>query len=77
MRSLAAPTSPEGEGEGEGEGDGASDGNGELLTFALALWGDCESDGNGEGDGEGNVLGAVSLPPVSPVARSSFVQTCR
>ena len=33
--------------------------------------------GEGEGDGEGNVLAAVSLPSVSPVARSSLVQTCR
>ena len=79
MRSLAVG---EGDGEGEGEGDGESDRDDEPLPLALALWGDGEGDDNGDGDGEGNVLGAVSLPSVSPVARfpvarSSLVQTCR
>ena len=75
MRSLAVG---EGDGEGEGEGDGETDRDHEPLTLALALWG----EGEGDGDGEGNVLGAVSSPSESPVARfpvarSSLVQTCR
>ena len=76
MRSLAAGEgNGEGDGEGDGEGNGESDRDREPLTFALALWG----DGEGDGDGEGNVLGAASLPSVSPVARFSvaLVQTCR
>ena len=39
--------------------------------------GEGEGEGDGDGDSEGNVLGAVSLPTVSPVTRSSLVQTCR